>query len=116
MVLVEVSPAYETAARELGHSEAVDYRLGDFVALGDEMDSADIVVLGRVVCCYPDMLALVAASAVRARRYYLLVVPREKWLWRALEPVIRVGMRLLRREFRFFVHPLMEIDRQLEAA
>ncbi len=119
-VLVEVSPAYEAAARELarelGHADAVEYRLGDFVALSDEIDPADIVVLDRVVCCYPDMPALVEASAARARRFYLLVTLREKWLSRAFVRFFQLGMWLLRRDFRMFLHSLTEIDRRLEVA
>lgn len=119
-VLVEVAPAYETAARDLasqlGHVDAVEYRLGDFVALSDGIDPGDIVVLDRVVCCYPDMPALVEASAARARRFYLLVAPRENWLWQIFKQMFRVGMWLKRREFRFFLHSLSEIDRRLEGA
>ena len=119
-VLVEVAPAYENGARdlasELGHVDAVEYRLGDFVALSDGIDPSDIVVLDRVVCCYPDMPALVEGSAARARRFYLLVAPRENWLWQIFKQMFRVGMWLMRREFRFFLHSLSEIDRRLEGA
>jgi len=94
----------------------VEYRLGDFVALSDGIDPSDIVVLDRVVCCYPDMPALVEGSAARARRFYLLVAPRENWLWQIFKQMFRVGMWLMRREFRFFLHSLSEIDRRLEGA
>ena len=94
-VLVEVSPAYEAAARELarelGHADAVEYRLGDFVALSDEIDPADIVVLDRVVCCYPDMPALVEASAARARRFYLLVTLRREMALAGVRAVFSTG-------------------------
>jgi magnesium-protoporphyrin O-methyltransferase len=117
---VEVSAAYAEAARglatELGHGEAVEYRLGDFVAIQDEIKRTDIVVLDRVVCCYPDMPALVAASAARAGRFYLLVAPREKWCLRGFARAVRFGMWLVRREFRFFVHSLEAIDRRLTEA
>lgn len=117
-VLVEVSPAYTAAARDLaqefGHADAVEYRNGDFVALSEEIEPGDIVVLDRVVCCYPNMPALLETSAARSRRYYLLVAPRENWLLRAFERTIRLGMWLLRRKFRFFLHSLAEIDRRLE--
>jgi SAM-dependent methyltransferase len=117
---VEVSAAYADAARglatELGHAEAVEYRLGDFVAMREEIAPADIVVLDRVVCCYPDMPALVAASSARAGRFYLLVAPREKWYLRVFARAVRFGMWLVQREFRFFLHSLEEIDRRLAAA
>ena len=114
---VEVSPAYAEAAQglatELGHGDSVEYHLGDFVADQDAIVPADIVVLDRVVCCYPDMPGLVTASSARARGFYLLVAPRETWILRGFERAMRLGMWLLRREFRFFLHPLTEIDRRL---
>ena len=39
--------------------------------------SADVVVLDKVICCYPDMPALVQASAAKARRLYAIVVPEK---------------------------------------
>ena len=66
--------------------------------------SADVVVMQRVVCCYPDVDALVGAAADHARRLLLLTFPVERW-W------IRVGLaaenalfRLRGSTFRSFVH------------
>lgn len=73
-VNVELSPAYAPVAaelvREAGLDEsAVELRLGDFVDEAPGIEPVDVVVMNRVVCCYPDYEALLAAAADRARRY-----------------------------------------------
>lgn len=70
-------------ARRQGHLDRISYRHGDFVELADAIEPADIVILLRVLCCYPDMPALVRASAARARRSYGVVYPRSTWWMRA---------------------------------
>ncbi len=76
---VDGSPAYVTVAREeatqQGLVEKVSYVVGDFVARAPTIAPADLVVLDRVVCCYPDMDALVRQSVARARLRYGLVYP-----------------------------------------
>ena len=46
--------------------------------MSDEIEAADVVTLDRVICCYPDMEALVGRSAERALRLYGLVHPRDR--------------------------------------
>jgi Methyltransferase domain len=69
---VEASAAYLRAATEeaerRGHDDRITNQAGDFVALADRVAPADVVTLDRVICCYPDMEALVGRSADRARR------------------------------------------------
>jgi len=84
---VDGSSAYLSAAQEearrQGDVARIDYRHGDFVQLADGIEPADIVILLRVLCCYPDMPALVQASARRARRSYGVIYPRSTWWMRA---------------------------------
>ena len=65
---VELSGEYEEAAAELieerGLSERVDRRVGDFVT--EPVEPHDVVVMHRVVCCYPDVDRLVGVRR-RAR-------------------------------------------------
>src|SRR5712691_1096182 len=76
---VELSPAYDSLAGELlakARLEGqVERRVGDFVEVAKELEPADDVVLHRVVCCYPDVEALVGAAAGRARRCLVLTYP-----------------------------------------
>lgn len=108
---VELSGEYEEEARKLlaerGLRDRVERRVGDFVA--EPVEPHDIVVMHRVVCCYPDVDALVGAAAGRALRRMVLTYPQERWLTRAAFAAINVCMRLMRSEFRGFVHPVTRV-------
>jgi hypothetical protein len=111
---VDAAHPYVRAAREeagrRGHADRATFLHGDFVALAPRIEPADVVTLDRVICCYPDMEALVAASASRARRLYGIVVPRDAW-WVRLGHGAGNAMRQLRRSaFRTYLHPLAAID------
>ena len=116
---VDASRAYISAAREeavrQGHPDRVRYFVGDFVALADGLDPADIVALDRVICCYADMAALVGRSAALARRRYGLVYPRDSWLGRVGIAFLNAGFRLSRSSFRAYVHRTAEVDAILVA-
>jgi magnesium-protoporphyrin O-methyltransferase len=83
---------------------------GDFVALAPEIAPADIVTLDRVICCYPDMERLVAASASRARRLYGAVFPRESWLLKLAFTAGNLLRRLRGSAFRTYLHSTGAID------
>jgi SAM-dependent methyltransferase len=118
-VQVDVSPDYLAAAREeaarRGHAGRVRFVRGDFVALADEAGAADVVTLDRVICCYPDMERLVAASAAKARRLYGAVYPRQVWWVRAALTTVNALMRLRRSPFRVYLHPPSAIEAVLRA-
>ncbi|HMK21014.1 MAG TPA: class I SAM-dependent methyltransferase, partial [Terriglobales bacterium] len=65
-------------AREQGLAERTEYREGDFVELAESLAPADIVILDKVICCYPDADALVQRSARLAGRVYAFTVPRDR--------------------------------------
>jgi magnesium-protoporphyrin O-methyltransferase len=104
---VELSPAYEAQAEELlreaGAHDRVERLVADF-AQGDEVAPAELVVLDRVVCCYPDYDALVGAAARRTQRTLVMTFPRDAWWTRAFVGAIALVQRLRRQEFRPYVH------------
>jgi hypothetical protein len=118
-VQVDASTAYLGASQEeaskRGHRERVSYRHGNFVELAPEIEPADIVTLDRVLCCYPDMPALVAASTSHARQLYGLVYPRDAWWTRAFGRLFNVWYVIRRNPFRFFVHPANVVDAAIRA-
>ncbi|HJR68333.1 MAG TPA: hypothetical protein VJ802_18025 [Gemmatimonadaceae bacterium] len=83
---------------------------GDFVALADTVPAADVVTLDRVICCYPDMEALVAASAGKARRLYGAVFPRERPGVKVMSALGNVVCRLRGDPFRSYIHSTAAID------
>jgi 2-polyprenyl-3-methyl-5-hydroxy-6-metoxy-1,4-benzoquinol methylase len=106
---LELSPEYEDAAAELaqeaGVAERVERRLGDLAADPGLAGEADAVLMHRVVCCYPDYDALVGAAAERTRRYLVMSFPRPRVLIRLGMGAVNLGARLLRWEYRTWVHP-----------
>jgi len=111
---VEASAAYMRAARQeaerRGSLDRITYHQGDFVALAGAVGPADVVTLDRVICCYPDVDALVGRSAERARRLYGLVHPRDAWWTRLGFRFVNLGCRVARKQFRVHVHPLPAVD------
>ncbi len=101
--------AATSLAEQMGLKDSVEYHVGDFAEMGASAEDADIVVLDRAVCCYPDMRSLVTTAAVRARRICVLAYPRRNWLSRAFVSTANVGLALVRKRFRAYVHKPQEI-------
>ncbi len=112
-VSVELTPTYEETAadllREAGFEDRVERRVMDFVDAGADVGAADIVVMNRVICCYPDLPRLAGAAADHARGLLVMSFPKERWWTRVLVWTANVGMRLTARDFRIFVHPMARI-------
>jgi magnesium-protoporphyrin O-methyltransferase len=117
-VHVDASRAYlEASAREAerqGHGDRVEQHHGDFVQLADNLVPVDVVTLDRVVCCYPDMPALVRASAAKAQRLYALSYPRVRWLTRLGRRLGNAWFRVRGSSFRTYLHPPAEIEAHVE--
>ena len=110
---VELSGAYEEAAAELFDGRDVERRVGDFVT--DETTLHDVVVMHRVVCCYPDVDALVGKGAANARRRLLLTYPRERAFIRVGLRAVNAYLALRRCGFRTYVHPVARIAAAADA-
>jgi magnesium-protoporphyrin O-methyltransferase len=106
---LELSGAYEPQARQMladaGLADRVNRRIVDIAATPDEVEPADIVVLHRVVCCYPDYTKLLAAVADHARRQVVFSHPPRNPLSRTLFGAENLTFRLRGSEFRVFTHP-----------
>jgi magnesium-protoporphyrin O-methyltransferase len=103
-------------AQALGLAERTEYRQGDFVALAATLAPADIVILDKVICCYPDADALVHTSALTAKRVYAFTIPRDRWTVQAALWAGRLLLSLIRCRFRAYVHDPATIDRWLKDA
>jgi 2-polyprenyl-3-methyl-5-hydroxy-6-metoxy-1,4-benzoquinol methylase len=106
---LELSPAYEQPARTLAEQVGVqgrlDWRLHDLAEDPGAVAPADLVVLHRVVCCYPDYARLLGAAADHARRALVFSYPPRNAVSRAFYRVFNLVMRLTRSSFRGFAHP-----------
>ena len=109
-VNLELSPAYDAEARDLLREAGIDEsravrRLHDIAEDPEGVEPADIVVLNRVVCCYPDHERLLGAAAAHARRLLVFSHPPRNLAARAVIRAENVGLRLAGKEFRTYAHP-----------
>ncbi len=108
-VNVELSPAYEPVAsqllREAGLVGRVETLVCDFVAEAADIPRADVVVMNRVVCCYPDFEALLAAASDKAGRFLVITYPRDNAVARAVNGLANLMVKISGKDFRSFVHP-----------
>jgi hypothetical protein len=76
----------------------------DVAAEPEAVEPADVVVLNRVVCCYPDAERLLAAAAGRATRVLAYSHPRRNWFTRSRVALENRMRRESLRGFRAYVH------------
>ncbi len=105
---LELSSAYQEQARTLaaqaGVQGQIDWRVHDLAQDPGAVEPADLVVLHRVVCCYPDYERLLGAAADHTRRALVFSYPPRNPLSRAFYGVFNLVMRLTRSSFRGFAH------------
>ena len=104
----------ETAAEGLG--DTVRFGVGNGAI--EPLEAHDVVVLERVICCYPRPEELIAHTSAAAGRVFAFTVPRNegahRFLWRAAFWIGNTYHALRRRDFRAYLHDLDSIDRWLE--
>ena len=108
-VNLELSPGYDgdaaSLASESGFEGRMERRLLDIAANPDDVEAADVVVLNRVVCCYPDYVRLLGSAADHARRLLVFTYPPRNAVSRFILGAENLRFRLQRKEFRTFAHP-----------
>ena len=108
-VSIELTPTYERTAgellREAGLTDRVERRVLDFAQAAAQVESADFVIMNRVICCYPDMPRLAGAAADHAKQLLVLSYPKRSWWVRLGLGIANIVMAAMRREFHIFVHP-----------
>ena len=106
---LELSPGYEDEARgllrEAGLVERTTRVIHDIAGQGDGVEPADVVVLNRVVCCYPDYERLLTAAALHSRRLLVFSYPPRNPASRLVVNLQNLLFRATRKEFRTFAHP-----------
>jgi len=106
---LELVGVYDSDAAQLaeaaGLSDRVTRRLVDIAATPEAVAPADIVILHRVVCCYPDYERLLSAAADHARHLLVFSHPPRNLVSRALMTAQNATFRLLGKSFQTFTHP-----------
>jgi SAM-dependent methyltransferase len=108
-------------ARERGLSDRARFEVGD--ASSASLPRSDVVVVHRVICCYPDATNLVANTLSVTGDLYAFTAPVDHGLVGALNRLttwVSNGWYALRRRkyrgFRVFVHDLDAIDAMVRDA
>ncbi len=100
------------AARANGLEARTQYHLGDFVRIDHLLAEADIIILDKVVCCYPDWQRLLDRSLNKTRRVYALTYPRDRAILRAAARFTGSILGLCGCCYRPYIHD----PRQIEAS
>jgi 2-polyprenyl-3-methyl-5-hydroxy-6-metoxy-1,4-benzoquinol methylase len=107
---VEISDGYTKSANQLhelkGVSDRVTRVILDFAEAGDTVAPADIVVLDRVVCCYPDWEKLLTSVSEHATGRVAFSFPRETLRSRLGMNFFNLWLRIRKVDFQAFVHPI----------
>jgi magnesium-protoporphyrin O-methyltransferase len=90
--------------------ETVSFKHGDFTAMASDVDSADIVTLDKVICCYDDMSDLVGLSSKLARKIYAVIYPREVWWTKLAFLMMNFYTRIKGSSFQTFIHPTQKVE------
>jgi magnesium-protoporphyrin O-methyltransferase len=105
-------------AHESGVSERLDLWVGD--AAVEPLDPHDVVVLDKVICCYPDADALIARSTAVAGRLYAFTIPESRGFWglvsRARWLLFGAWEWICGDRFERFIHDRGEVQARVEAA
>ena len=111
---VDASSAYiqaaELNAQKLELAEQTEYHHADFALHADDFEAADVVVLGRVICCYPHLEELLAAAAERAQKFLSLSFQREEWWIKVFWQIGDLFLELNRNKFHSYIHPHDKIN------
>jgi 2-polyprenyl-3-methyl-5-hydroxy-6-metoxy-1,4-benzoquinol methylase len=117
---IDLSPASVADAQRASDRAGLraTFAVGD--ASVTELEPHDLVVLDKVVCCYPDVAALLANTVPAARSLLAVAMPRSRGPRGALAHLLVAAengwRRLVRDPFRAHVHDEVAIARTLERA
>ena len=106
----------QSLAAEQSLSDCTDYIVGDFVAMAADLPSADVTVLDKVVCCYPDAETMIGRSLEKTKKIYALTYPRGHLLNRVVFELEAFCMKVIRCDFRPYVHDPERIEEWINAA
>ncbi len=119
---VDLSPEMIRNASELtaktGFSDKAKFVVGDAANLQHPV--SDAVVLDKVICCYPEVNALLKSASASSSKMLGFVVPRDEGI---VKGPLRLGVglfnlveKLRKRKAPMYLHSLKKIDGLLEAS
>ncbi|MGB1249955.1 MAG: class I SAM-dependent methyltransferase [Candidatus Promineifilaceae bacterium] len=110
---VDASSSYLAAAQEnagtLGLVDQVVYLHGDFAQSAEFNTHADLVLLDRVICCYPDLQALLGKAAAHTQQYLAISFPIDRWWVRLVHHIGDLALKLTGSGYHPYVHAYEDI-------
>ncbi len=105
---VDASSAYLEAAKDnaahFGLSEQINYIKQDFAQSAEAVESADLVVLDRVICCYPHLDQLLGKAAQHTSQFLAISYPVDRNWVRFGHWVIDTFLSLVKSGYHPYVH------------
>ena len=105
----------ESRAKKHKLEQRTQYRLGDFVEMSESLDTVEVTVLDKVVCCYPAPKELIRATLDCTSRVIALTYPRKHLLGEICNKIFNFGFWLFRSDFRSFIHEPRLVQESIEA-
>ena len=99
-----------------GLASRTSYSQGDFTLIAARLPDADITILDKVICCYPNWERLVACSLEKTRRLYAFTIPRDRALTRIGLGAMRWGLSRTGCCYRPFIHDPEKIAKRVIAS
>jgi len=94
---IDISREMISAANALselrGYSGKAHFIVGDASRLS--LPPSDIVILDRVICCYPDAEGLLANSLASCLATYIISYPRDDGLWALVIPIFCFALNMV---------------------
>ena len=100
-------------SKQHGFEEKTRYVQGDFVEKSDEIETADITIMDKVVCCYDDLNGLMRNALAKTAACMVISHPRNVWYVRWGFNVQQVATSILRMKFRPVWHEWKTIHNML---
>lgn len=114
-ILVDLSSSYlshsKTEAQRLNLSDKIQTMEGDYVELSATIEPVDIVVLDKVICCYPDLEPLLLSSLTKSKYLYGLVYPHKSFYSTTLSRIMNLFLQLFGKSFRIYIHLDDEVEK-----
>jgi len=105
----DISKPSINAAKDLTKREGLSKKLKyfelDYATHKGNLDSTDIILSDKVVCCYPDMEKFMQITAGKAGEYYAIIYPKRTIPAQIITEFAALLLKLTpQRGFRPFIH------------
>lgn len=97
-------------AKTLGVEDKRKTLYGDLVELKDQVSEHDIVVLDKVVCCYPDYKLLLGSALSKSKKYFAFSMPLDGIISNLLNRFANLFFTIKGTAYRPYVHSVAEVE------